>query len=90
VRRDYSLLFPDSVSYAAIETALSALAIPELRSFAPKEILREGKLVPPGHFSLLLRAVFQSNERTLREEELQEFSQKTIAALEAIGGRLRT
>jgi phenylalanyl-tRNA synthetase beta chain len=54
-------------------------------------VLRDpkGKLVPAGHFSLLLRTVFQAHERTLREEELQEFSQKTIAAMEAIGGRLR-
>jgi phenylalanyl-tRNA synthetase beta chain len=92
VRRDFSLLFPDTVPYAAIEQALTALAIPELRSFAPKEILRDpkGKLAPAGHFSLLLRTIFQSNERTLREEELQEFSQKTIAAMESIGGRLRS
>jgi phenylalanyl-tRNA synthetase beta chain len=92
VRRDFSLLFPDAVAYATVESALTALAIPELRSFAPKEILRDpkGKLVPAGHFSLLLRTVFQSNERTLREEELQEFSQKIIAAMESIGGRLRS
>ena len=92
VRRDFSLLFPDTVAYATIESALAALAIPELRSFAPKEILRDpkGKLAPAGHFSLLLRTVFQSNERTLREEELQDFSQRTIAAMESIGGRLRS
>jgi phenylalanyl-tRNA synthetase beta chain len=89
VRRDFSLLFPNAVAYSAIEKALTALAIPELRSFAPKEILREAKSIPAGHFSLLLRTVFQSQERTLREEELQDFSQKTVAALEAIGGRLR-
>ncbi len=92
VRRDFSLLFPDTVPYAAIENALAGLAIPELRSFAPKEILRDpkGGLTPPGHFSLLLRTFFQSDERTLREEELQDFSQKTIAAMESIGGRLRS
>ena len=91
VRRDFSLLFPDAVAYAAIESALTALAIPDLRSFAPKEILRDpkGKLVPAGHYSLLLRTVFQSNERTLREEELQESSRKIVAAMESIGGRLR-
>jgi phenylalanyl-tRNA synthetase beta chain len=91
VRRDYSLLFADAVSYAAIENAMAGLGIPELRSFAPKEILRDakGKLVPEGHFSLLLRTVFQSNERTLREEELQDFSQRVIGAMEAVGGRLR-
>jgi phenylalanyl-tRNA synthetase beta chain len=92
VRRDFSLLFPDTVPYAAIENALAALAIPELRSFAPKEILRDpkGRLAPAGYFSLLLRTFFQSDERTLREEELQDFSQKTIAAMESIGGRLRS
>jgi phenylalanyl-tRNA synthetase beta chain len=92
VRRDFSLLFPDSVSYAAIEEALRDLNIAELRSFSPKEILRDpkGKMAPAGHFSVLVGAVFQSQERTLREEELQEFSKKVIAAMEAIGGRLRT
>jgi phenylalanyl-tRNA synthetase beta chain len=92
VRRDFSLLFPDSVSYATIEETLNSLSIAELRSFTPKEILRDaqGKIVPAGHFSLLLGSVFQSQERTLREEELQEFSQKIIAAMESVGGRLRT
>ena len=90
VRRDFSLLFPNPVAYAAIEDALRALNIAELRSFTPKEILREAKSVPAGHFSLLLGTIFQSQERTLREEELQEFSQKIVSAMEAIGGRLRT
>ena len=92
VRRDFSLVFPDSVTYAAIEETLSGLNIAELRSFTPKEILRDakGKIVPAGHFSLLLGTVFQSQERTLREEELQEFSQKVVAAMESVGGRLRT
>ena len=92
VRRDFSLLFPDSVPYAAIEEALRDLNIAELRSFAPKEILRDpkGKMAPAGHFSVLVGAVFQSQERTLREEELQDSSKKVVAALEAIGGRLRS
>jgi phenylalanyl-tRNA synthetase beta chain len=91
VRRDFSLLFPETVTYAAIDNALRTLAIPELRNFAPKEILRDakGKIVPAGEFSLLLGVVFQSQEGTLREEELQELSQKIIAAMQSIGGRLR-
>jgi phenylalanyl-tRNA synthetase beta chain len=90
VRRDFSLLFPDSTTWATIEDKLRSLDFPELRSFAPKEILREAKSVPAGHFSLLLGAVFQSQERTLREEELQQFSQAIVAAMESVGGRLRT
>lgn len=90
VRRDFSLLFPDSVSWAAVEDVMRSLDIAELRSFAPKEILREAKSIPTGHFSLLLGTVFQSQERTLREEELQDFSLKVIGAMESVGGRLRT
>ena len=92
VRRDFSLLFPNSTSYAAVENSLASLNIPELRSYAAKEILRDakGKMIPAGQFSLLLGTVFQSQERTLREEELQEFSQRIVSAMESIGGRLRT
>jgi phenylalanyl-tRNA synthetase beta chain len=89
VRRDFSLLFPNSTTYAAIEDKLRSLDIPELRSLAPKEILHESKSIPAGHFSLLLGTVFQSQERTLREEELQQFSQQIISAMESIGGKLR-
>ncbi len=91
VRRDFSFILPDSVAWAKIAGALEGLAIPELRSFDPKEILRDakGKLAPLGHFSLLLRAVFQSHERTLREEEVQRWSQQVVAAIEAQGGKLR-
>lgn len=90
VRRDFSLLFADTTTWATIEEALKALDLPDLRSFAPKEILRDAKSVPAGHFSLLLGSVFQSQERTLREEELQQFSQTIVAAMESIGGRLRS
>jgi phenylalanyl-tRNA synthetase beta chain len=89
VRRDFSLLFPNSTTWAAIEDRLRSLDIPELRSFAPKEILRDAKSIPAGHFSLLLGVVFQSQERTLREEELQQFSRAIVAAMESIGGKLR-
>jgi phenylalanyl-tRNA synthetase beta chain len=89
VRRDFSAILPDSVAYAKLAAALENLAIPELRSFDPKEVLR-GKMAPAGHYSLLLRVVFQSHERTLREEEVQQWSQQVIAALESLGGKLRS
>ena len=91
VRRDFSLIVPDTVTYAAIAAAVDGLAIPELQSFAPKEVLRDAKgKVAAGHYSLLLGAVFQSHERTLREEEVQAWSQQIVAALEAAGAKLRT
>jgi phenylalanyl-tRNA synthetase beta chain len=89
VRRDFSVILPDTVMYAKVTAAVEGLPIPELRSFEPKEVLR-GKLAPAGHYSLLLRAVFQSHERTLREEEVQQWSQQVVAALESVGGKLRS
>jgi phenylalanyl-tRNA synthetase beta chain len=92
VRRDFSVTLPDTVLWASLAAALDALAIPELRRYAPKEVLRDarGKLAPAGHYSLLLGVVFQSHERTLREEEVQSWSQQIVAALQAQGGKLRS
>ena len=90
VRRDFSLIVPDRLSWSVLADAVQALSIPELQSLAPKEILREAKgIIPEGHYSLLLRVVFQSQERTLREEETQAWSRQIVAAVEAAGARLR-
>jgi phenylalanyl-tRNA synthetase beta chain len=91
VRRDFSLVLPDSVTWATVANAVQMLPIPELRSVAPKEVLRDprGERVAAGSYSLLLGTVFQSHERTLREEEVQQWSQQVIAALQSLGGKLR-
>ena len=92
VNRDFSFIFPDAVQWGEIANALESLAIPEMISFDAKEVLRDpkGERVPQGHYSLLLGVVFQSETRTLREEDLQSYSSAIVQALEAIGGRLRT
>jgi phenylalanyl-tRNA synthetase beta chain len=92
VRRDFSFIFADTVSYAQIAEAVASLNIAELQRFEPKEILRdkEGKRIPAGHFSLLLRTVFQAPDRTLQEDELQGYSQRVIASMEMLGGKLRS
>jgi phenylalanyl-tRNA synthetase beta chain len=59
-----------------------------MRNFVPVEIFRGGN-VGAGKYSLLLRANFQSNERTLREEEVAQWSSQIIQALEKLGGALR-
>lgn len=89
VRRDFSLLVPEPIPYGAIAEALATLPIPELRSYTPREVLR-GDRVPSGHYSLLLGVVFQSHERTLRDEDLQSWSQQIIAATRQLGAKLRT
>ncbi len=89
VQRDFSLIFPDSVLFEIIQTTALSLDIKELRSFEPVEIFRGGA-VPAGKYSLLLRAAFQSSERTLREDEVAQWSAAIIKALEGLGGSLRS
>jgi phenylalanyl-tRNA synthetase beta chain len=91
VERDFSFTFPDTTPWATIAAALGQLAIPELERLTPEEIFRDpkGKAVPAGHHALLLRSVFQSHERTLREEDLTAWSAKIIDTLTALGGVLR-
>ena len=77
-------------------------AMEELRSVRPVEIFRDakGKAVDHpskqrtlagdpgavGSYSLLLRVVFQSNERTLTEEEITRWSEWVVAQLKGLGG----
>jgi phenylalanyl-tRNA synthetase beta chain len=88
VGRDFSFVFEDRVSFEDLHDTVVALRIGELGSFAPAEIFRGGS-VPAGKYSVLLRTTFQSRERTLREDEVAQWSAKIIASLEKLGGTLR-
>ena len=89
VERDFSFTFADSVQWRTIQQAIEALAIPELTRLAPVEVFRDAK-ASAGSYALLVRCVFQSRERTLREDELTEWSARLIAALTALGGTIRS
>ncbi len=91
VERDFSFIFPNSVRWEKIASAISGLAIPELRSVQPIEIFRDpkGKAIAPGSYSLLSRVVFQSADRTLTEDELARNSENIVATLTALGGTQR-
>ena len=88
VERDFSFVFNDGVTFEKIQETVIGLGLSELRSFSPVEIFRGGN-VPAGKYSLLLRARFQSAERTLREDEVAEWSAQIIKALENLGGKQR-
>jgi phenylalanyl-tRNA synthetase beta chain len=88
VERDFSFIFGNEVTFAKLQTAISALAIPELRTFSPAEIFRGGS-VSAGKYSILLRVTFQSPERTLREEEVAGWSAQIVSALQQLGGTQR-
>jgi len=88
VERDFSFIFDDAVVFERIEKSVAGLGVSELRSFVPVEIFRGGS-IPAGKYSLLLRAMFQSGERTLRDDEVARWSGQIVKALEGLGGTLR-
>lgn len=88
VERDFSFVFRDEVTFDKIEASIRAIHVPDLRSFTPVEIFRGGA-VPAGSYSILLRAKFQSLERTLREDEVNEWSATIVNALVELGGTQR-
>ena len=85
VERDFSFVFADTVSFGAMDKAVNAAGVSELREFRPAEIFRGGA-IPGGKYSVLLRVRFQSDDRTLREDEVAQWSAKIVAALTELGG----
>ena len=88
VDRDFSFTFAEGTAWKTIEAAVRSLEIAELQSLTVGEVFRDAKKMP-GHFSMLIRIVFQSLDRTLVEGELAAWSASIIQSLLALGGILR-
>jgi phenylalanyl-tRNA synthetase beta chain len=89
VRRDFSLVLDESITWEKIDRAMAGLQIPELVEWRAREVFRDRKL-GAGEYSLLLGATFQAADRTLREEELQSFQARVVEAVAKVGARLRS
>jgi phenylalanyl-tRNA synthetase beta chain len=89
VERDFSLVLADGVTFAKVDEAIRALAIPDLRSVEAADLFRGGQ-VPAGRFSLMIRVTFQSAEATLTDAEVADYSSRIVRALERdLGATLR-
>lgn len=88
VERDFSFIFQDTLLFEKIGQSVGSLGVAELRSFIPAEVFRGGS-VPAGEYSILLRAKFQSHERTLREDEVTRWTSDIVVALQKLGGKQR-
>jgi phenylalanyl-tRNA synthetase beta chain len=80
------------VTFEQIQKVVAALRVKELRSFVPVEIFHGGGtvFVTTGAYSILLRATFQSDEGTLRQDEVARWSGEIVEALGQLGGSMRT
>jgi len=88
VERDFSFVFADEVGFEAMRRAVMGLRLGALREFKPVEIFRGGSIAP-GRYSILLRARLQSDEGTLRDEQIAQWSGQIVAALQGLGGMQR-
>jgi phenylalanyl-tRNA synthetase beta chain len=89
VRRDFSLILDESITWETIDQALKSLQIPELVDWRVREVFRDARL-GAHDYSLLLGTTFQAPDRTLREEELQTFQTRVVEAVGETGARLRS
>ncbi|MGA9391087.1 MAG: phenylalanine--tRNA ligase subunit beta, partial [Candidatus Sulfotelmatobacter sp.] len=85
VERDFSFVFSDEVEFAAMRRSVMELGLHGLREFTPVEIFRGGSIAA-GKYSILLRARLQSDEGTLRDEQIAEWSGAIVKALQELGG----
>jgi phenylalanyl-tRNA synthetase beta chain len=88
VERDFSFVFDDAVTFERIRSSVKALNIAEMLSFTSREIYR-GDKAGEGRYSVLLHAEFQSKERTLRDDEVAQWSAQIVQTLEKLGGIMR-
>ncbi|MGB8582054.1 MAG: phenylalanine--tRNA ligase subunit beta [Candidatus Sulfotelmatobacter sp.] len=85
VERDFSFVFSDDVEFEAMRRVVMGLRLKALREFNPVEIFRGGS-IDAGKYSILLRARLQSDEGTLRDQQIAEWSSQMVAALQGLGG----
>jgi phenylalanyl-tRNA synthetase beta chain len=89
VRRDFSLVLHERITWEKIDQAVADLNIPELIDWRVREVFRDPKL-GTREYSLLLGVTFQAPDRTLREEELQGYHARVVEAVGKAGARLRS
>lgn len=87
--RDLSLVVDEAVPYNAIEQAVRALAIPEMRRVAPIDLYVGDKL-PAGKKGITIRITYQSAEQTLADKQINTWQDAILHALEkGLGAVLR-
>ncbi|HEY0079396.1 MAG TPA: phenylalanine--tRNA ligase subunit beta [Pyrinomonadaceae bacterium] len=89
IMRDISLVVERRVTLAEMKLAIAALGVEECRSVELVDVF-EGANVPEGKRSVTLRLEYRSDERTLRDEEVDALHARIVEALETTtGAKLR-
>lgn len=89
IDRDISLLVDTRVTYAELESEILGQRLEYLREIKLVDVYA-GANLPEGKRSLTLRIEYRADERTLRDEEVDQMHARIVAALEQkFGAQLR-
>ncbi|MDX6271990.1 MAG: phenylalanyl-tRNA synthetase beta chain [Acidobacteriota bacterium] len=81
VTRDASLVAPRRVTFAEMQRAVVELNLEQVRRVALVYVY-EGERVPEGRRSVTLRIEYRADDRTLRDEEVDELHGRIVSTLE--------
>jgi phenylalanyl-tRNA synthetase beta chain len=72
VGRDLSIILPRHVTFARVDSALRAVKVPDLESFALKDVFSDdsGVALASGSRALTVALTFRSDSRTLTSDEI--------------------
>jgi phenylalanyl-tRNA synthetase beta chain len=90
VMRDISIVVDQWTDYKSIESAIHLAGIPEVQKVFPFD-LYFGDRLPPDKKGISISIVFQGKDRTLLEEEINQYQECILKLLrENLGAELRT
>jgi len=78
IRRDLALLLPQDVSHAAVVTTLRETASPLVKEISLFDVY-QGEKVEVGYKSYAYSLLYQANDRTLQDEEVNKLQQDLIS-----------
>ncbi|MBN3859148.1 phenylalanine--tRNA ligase subunit beta [Neisseriaceae bacterium PsAf] len=88
VHRDLAFIVPENTTAQELLSALNSKKIPALKSIKIFD-LYQGDNIPDKHKSLAVKIIFQDNEKTLKDDEIDNFMQLLINQVKPLGISLR-
>jgi len=89
VQRDMAVVLPENVSAAEVKEVVSLVGGKLLREISLFDVYR-GRQIPEGHKSMAYALTYQSEERTLKDEEVQKLHEEIQKNLQQkFGAQLR-
>jgi len=89
IRRDFSLVLNRGTRYADVEKAVRGVNIAELVQVEPFDRLETGPF-PESKYALAISLTYQSSERTLTDDEVENFDKAILDSLkQRLGAELR-